>query len=75
MYVCINDSNDFNPDIDECASLPCINGGACFDQINGYTCQCMWRSSTGTNCETGNLTSIALYCADAKRDAKALSKS
>ena len=26
--------------IDECASSPCINGGSCFDEDAGYTCNC-----------------------------------
>ncbi len=28
------------PDVDECASNPCQNGGACNDDVNGYTCSC-----------------------------------
>ena len=28
------------PDIDECASSPCKNGGTCVDAVNSFTCQC-----------------------------------
>ena len=36
-------------DIDECASLPCLNGATCIDGVNGYVCLCApgW---TGTDC-------------------------
>lgn len=37
-------------DIDECNSTPCLNGGTCIDQPNGYHCNCteQWM---GSNCE------------------------
>ena len=28
-------------DINECASIPCQNGGLCTDLINNYTCDCV----------------------------------
>ena len=28
------------PDIDDCKSDPCLNGGTCKDGINSFTCQC-----------------------------------
>jgi len=37
-------------DIDECASSPCLNGGTCTDQVNGYTCDCQ-DGYTGDDCE------------------------
>lgn len=27
-------------DINECASNPCLNGGTCYDQVNGFKCNC-----------------------------------
>ena len=27
-------------DVDECESNPCVNGGHCDDDVNGYTCDC-----------------------------------
>ncbi|MBN3299790.1 CRUM1 protein, partial [Amia calva] len=38
-------------DIDECASMPCQNGGTCEDLINGYTCHCE-PGYRGAGCET-----------------------
>ena len=28
-------------DINECASIPCENGGDCDDQVNRYSCTCV----------------------------------
>ena len=39
------------PDIDECASSPCQNGGTCTDSVNSYTCNCD-AGYSGDNCET-----------------------
>ena len=39
-------------DIDECSSNPCMNGAACTDAVNSYTCACV-AGYTGTHCETG----------------------
>ena len=38
-------------DINECSPNPCQNGGACTDQINGYTCTCA-SGWTGDTCTT-----------------------
>eukprot|EP00117_Sycon_ciliatum_P037554 scpid32913/ scgid6063/ Fibropellin-1; Epidermal growth factor-related protein 1; Fibropellin-I; SpEGF I; UEGF-1 len=38
-------------EINECAPRPCLNGGTCLDQVNNYTCICLF-SYTGVNCET-----------------------
>ena len=40
-------------DLNECASNPCLNGGACKGAVNGYTCECC-AGFTGELCETGN---------------------
>ena len=40
------------PDMDECESEPCLNGGNCSDEVNGYRCSCMTGYS-GTLCEIG----------------------
>lgn len=40
------------PDINECDSGPCLNGGTCVDGAYSYTCQCP-PDVYGTNCENG----------------------
>ena len=52
-------------DIDECATSPCLNGGSCTDQVNGYTCNCV-DGYDGTNCETGNVAKSLWNVVDAK---------
>ncbi|XP_051928957.1 sushi, nidogen and EGF-like domain-containing protein 1 isoform X1 [Hippocampus zosterae] len=37
--------------VDECASLPCQNGGTCIDLVNSFSCQCP-PGYTGSLCET-----------------------
>eukprot|EP00057_Strongylocentrotus_purpuratus_P014002 XP_011668476.1 PREDICTED: fibrillin-1 [Strongylocentrotus purpuratus] len=37
--------------IDDCASMPCMNGGTCTDGTNLYTCECTGTGFEGTNCE------------------------
>ena len=39
-------------DIDECSSNPCLNGAACNNEVNQYTCTCL-SGYTGDRCETG----------------------
>lgn len=41
-------------DIDECQSSPCLYGGNCVDDVNGYTCECI-DGYDGVICETGFL--------------------
>lgn len=36
-------------DIDECAPAPCLNGGACADGLNSFTCACV-NGFTGPTC-------------------------
>ena len=40
------------PDIEDCASSPCVNGGSCEDRVNEYTCNCP-VSPQGPCCVTG----------------------
>jgi len=39
----------YEPDIDDCQSSPCENGGICSDKLNDYTCSCI-EGYTGKNC-------------------------
>ena len=41
----------FITDISECSSNPCLNGGSCTDQVNGYACSCQ-PGYTGRQCQT-----------------------
>ncbi|XP_066570227.1 fibulin-7 isoform X2 [Amia ocellicauda] len=36
--------------INECAQMPCLNGGTCVDEVNHYVCMCP-KSWTGPNCQ------------------------
>ena len=49
--ICYFQRHNFPPDIDDCASSPCQNGGTCVDGINSYTCDCD-LGFEGDNCET-----------------------
>uniref|UniRef100_A0A672YZJ4 Neurocan core protein n=1 Tax=Sphaeramia orbicularis TaxID=375764 RepID=A0A672YZJ4_9TELE len=42
-----------HPDIDDCQSNPCQNGGTCIDEINSFVCLCL-PSYSGATCEKGN---------------------
>ena len=44
----------FVTDIDECSSNPCLNGGTCTDQVNGYVCSCQ-AGYTGSQCQSRTL--------------------
>ena len=50
-----NQNDNMLPDIDECASDPCMNGGACTHAVDLYTCDCTTAPGyEGTQCEIGN---------------------
>ena len=42
----------YNLDYDDCAPAPCLNGGTCTDEVNGYTCTCA-TDDAGADCQTG----------------------
>ncbi|KAL9980337.1 hypothetical protein ACROYT_G008909 [Oculina patagonica] len=50
VYGCFEKRN-FGPGINECASNPCLNGGTCVDQVNGYVCNCQ-PGYGGVHCQT-----------------------
>lgn len=56
FYFCVIDVFDSfcccDADVNECESAPCLNGGTCFDAVNGFTCSCPF-GYTGLVCETG----------------------
>ncbi len=54
MYHLYFSSNGTFTRVDECASNPCQNGGACTDALNGYTCSCPITFG-GIHCEHGNI--------------------
>ena len=39
---------------DDCASMPCQNGGECFDGLDAFSCRCTC-GYTGTLCDIGEL--------------------
>ena len=56
LYHCIRPKYNWiffllTPDINECKSLPCQNGGTCDDGVNSYKCTCK-PGFEGKNCET-----------------------
>lgn len=58
-YKCCTEGNLCNADTsdviqllqeDECESVPCLNGGSCQDQVNGFSCVCA-EGYSGNTCE------------------------
>ena len=47
----------FFPEIDECASNPCMNNGTCTDDVNTFHCACV-KGFTGRNCSIGMYLSV-----------------
>jgi hypothetical protein len=47
------------PCVDDCSSNPCMNGGVCSNQMNGYTCLCP-PEYTGVNCDMNVVHTIAV---------------
>ncbi|WAR18539.1 EYS-like protein, partial [Mya arenaria] len=41
------------PEINECESSPCRNGGVCLDRVNSFTCNCP-LGFAGVDCSDGN---------------------
>ncbi|KAJ7425009.1 neurocan [Pitangus sulphuratus] len=41
---------EISPDIDDCLSSPCQNGGTCIDEVNSFVCLCL-PSYGGSRCE------------------------
>ena len=55
----------FHLDYNECASEPCLNGGACQDGVNGYQCRCT-EEFAGQSCEVSDqelvFKEMSMYC-------------
>ena len=49
----------FFPEIDECESSPCGNGGTCFNLINMYECDCVPGWNETFDCNFGKIFSTA----------------
>ena len=46
-------------DIDDCADAPCANDGTCFDEVNGFSCECA-PGYSGIDCSDGKLLETAV---------------
>lgn len=44
--------NRCQTNIDDCAAMPCLNGGMCLDRVASYECDCSGTGYTGDTCET-----------------------
>ena len=47
-HFSVNNSVDNVSEVDECQARPCLHGGSCTDQLNGFECQCVdgWMGET-----------------------------
>ena len=59
MYYKLDEHPFFLLDIDECDSDPCLNGGTCNDEINGFFCDCP-TGYQGITCGESKSTSFYL---------------
>ena len=46
-------------ELNECDSLPCLNGGTCFNAINAYICTCV-AGFTDLECSSGNVSLLLI---------------
>ena len=46
-------------DIDDCADVPCANGGTCLDGVNTFTCECP-AGYTGPTCTRSEYMNIVI---------------
>ena len=51
VCLCHSILYDFT-DVDECKSVPCMNGGTCVDAVDSYSCLCE-LGNTHPQCSTG----------------------
>ena len=62
MFILYVLSFYIHADINECSSSPCVNGGTCVDQVNGYVCICK-PGYSGWSCESSKcLISVGVTC-------------
>ena len=50
--VSISNYTSLSPEINECTSEPCVNGGTCIDYDGNYVCRCV-TGFDGQQCEHG----------------------
>eukprot|EP01052_Picozoa_sp_SAG31_P030703 SAG31_NODE_3172_length_4590_cov_2.002672_2_plen_114_part_00 len=53
-------------EIDECRSIPCLNGGTCNDFIDAYTCMCI-VGFDGFNCDINIDDCVGMPCRNAAK--------